>query len=118
MEYKLFDAERRFMDIIWDTEPINSTELSKLALGALGWKKSTTYNMIRRLAERGYVKNENATVTALITREQVGSYESVELLEKNFGGSVPAFLASFLKDRKLTKEEIAELKRMIEEAKG
>lgn len=116
MGYKLFDAERRFLNIIWDAEPINSTELSKLALSALGWKKSTTYNMIRRLAERGYVINENATVRSCVTREEVARQESEDLINNSYSGSVPAFLAAYLKDRKLTAEEALELKRMIEEA--
>ncbi len=118
MDYKLFDAERRFMNIIWEAEPVNSTELSKLAFSALGWKKSTTYNMIRRLAERGLVQNENATVHSCVTREEVARYESDELIEKSYAGSVPAFLAAYLKDRKLTAAEAFELKRMIEEAES
>ncbi len=116
MDYKLFDAERRFLNMIWEAEPVNSTELSKLALSALGWKKSTTYNMIRRLAERGFVVNENATVRSCVTREEVARYESTELIEKSYAGSVPAFLAAYLRDRRLTPKEAMELKRMIEEA--
>ena len=118
MEYKLFDAERRFLNLIWEAEPINSTELCKLAFSELGWKKSTTYNMIRRLVERGFVVSENATVRASVTREEVARHESEELIEKSYSGSVPAFLAAYLKDRKLSAAEIAELKRMIEEAQG
>lgn len=116
MADRLFDAERRFMEIIWETEPVNSTELCRLTLSALGWKKSTTYNMLRRLVERGFAKNEDATVTALISREEYVSRESGELIEKSFSGSVPAFLAAYLRDRKLSRAEIEELKRMIEEA--
>ncbi len=70
MAERLFDAERRFMDIIWDAEPVNSTELTKLTLSALGWKKSTTYNMLRRLVERGFAKNEDAVVTSLVSRDE------------------------------------------------
>ncbi len=116
MDYRLFDAERRFLNIIWEAEPVNSTELSRLALSALGWKKSTTYNMIRRLAERGFVVNENATVRSCVTREEVARHESEELIEKSYAGSVPAFLAAYLRDRKLTAAEALALKRMIEEA--
>lgn len=114
--YKLFDAEFKFVSIIWDNEPINSTDLSRICLKELGWKKSTTYNMIRKLEERGILKNENATVTALVKREQVQKYESEVLLEKAFDGSLPIFLATFLKDKKLTKREAEEIKKMIEEA--
>ncbi|WP_010268240.1 BlaI/MecI/CopY family transcriptional regulator [Paenibacillus senegalensis] len=114
--YRLFDAEFKFVTIIWDHEPVNSTELSKICLKELGWKKSTTYNMIRKLVERRILKNENATVTALVKREQVQKYESEVLLEKAFGGSLPVFLATFLKDKKLTPKEAEQLKKMIEEA--
>lgn len=115
-KYKLFDAEQRFMDIIWDVEPINSTELSKISLQRLGWKKSTTYNMIRKLSERGILRNANAIVTALINREQVQKYESEVLLENTFDGSLPDFIATFLQDKKLSKNEARQIKKMIEEA--
>ncbi|HIQ59366.1 MAG TPA: BlaI/MecI/CopY family transcriptional regulator [Candidatus Merdivicinus intestinavium] len=111
---KLFDAEYRLMDIIWDREPVNSTELSRVCQEKLGWKKPTTYNMLRKLGERGILQNENATVTALVKREQILRCEGEELVEK--AGSLPAFLAAFLKGRKITAEEAAQLRRMIEEA--
>lgn len=115
-EFKLFDAEYKFLSVIWEKEPINSTELSKVCLEKLGWKKSTTFNMIRKLSERGYIKNENATVTATVKKEQVAKYESESVVEKNFGGSLPAFIAAFLDGRKITAEEAAAVKKMIEEA--
>lgn len=115
-EFKLFDAEYKFLDIIWELEPVNSTELSKACLEKLGWKKSTTYTMIRKLSERGILINENAIVKSLITKEQVQKHESETLLEKSFDNSLPSFLASFLKDKKLTKNEAEEIKKMIEEA--
>ncbi|MBQ5318190.1 MAG: BlaI/MecI/CopY family transcriptional regulator [Oscillospiraceae bacterium] len=116
-EYKLFDAEYRLLSIIWENEPVNSTALSKLCLEKLGWKKSTVFNMIRKLAERGFVKNENAVVTALVRREQVAKYESETVIEKNFGGSLPAFISAFLDGKKITAEEAEELKKMIDKAK-
>ncbi len=115
-QYKLFDAEFKFVSIIWDHEPINSTELSRLCLQELGWKKSTTFNMIRKLVDRGVLRNKDATVTALVKLEQVQKYESEVLLKKAFDSSLPTFLATFLKDRKLTKAEAEEIKRMIEGA--
>ncbi|WP_312698773.1 BlaI/MecI/CopY family transcriptional regulator [Sedimentibacter sp.] len=114
-ELKLFDAEYKFLDIIWESEPVNSTELTKLCLQRLGWKKPTTYTMIRKLAEKSILKNENATVTSLVKREQVQKYESEALLEKSFDNSLPAFIAAFLKDKKLSQSEAEEIKRMIEE---
>lgn len=116
-EYKLFDAEYRFLSVIWELEPVNSTELSKICLGRLGWKKSTTFNMIRKLSERGFVKNENATVTAVVKKEQVAKYESEAVVEKNFGGSLPAFIAAFLDGKKISAEEAAAVKKMIDEYK-
>lgn len=115
-EYKLYEAEFKFMDIIWKQEPINSTELTKLCLQLLGWKKSTTYTMIKKLSERSILNNQNAIVTSLIQREQVQKYESEQLMEKAFDNSLPVFLATFLKDKTLTKKEAEELKKMIEEA--
>lgn len=115
-KFKLFDAEQKFMDIVWELEPINSTQLTKICSKRLGWKKSTTYTIIRKLSERGIVKNEEATVTALVKQEQVQKYESEVLLEKSFDGSLPTFIATFLKDKKLSKREAEEIKKMIEKA--
>ena len=113
---KLFDAEYKLMDIVWEHEPINSTELTKICRQKLGWKKSTTYTMIRKLSKRGVLKNENATVTALVKREEVQKYESETLLYDKFDGSLPVFLATFLQDKKLSKQEAEEIQKMIEEA--
>lgn len=115
-EFKLFDAEYKFMNVIWQHEPLTSTELSKLCQQELGWKKSTTYNMIRKLAERGIVQNKQAVVTSLIKREQAQQYESEVLLEKAFDSSLPSFIAAFLKDKKLSKAEADEIVKMIEGA--
>lgn len=115
-EYKLFDAEYKFIDIIWELEPVNSTELTKECMKRLGWKKPTTYTMIRKLSEKNLLKNENATITTLVKRGQVQKYESEALLEKSFNNSLPAFLAAFLEGKKLSKKEAEEIKKMIEEA--
>jgi len=113
---KLFDAEYRLMCLLWEHEPINSTELAKLCLEHFKWKKSTTYTMLKRLGERGILKNENAVVTSLVKKEDIQKYESEALLEKTFDNSLPAFLTAFLRNRKLTPSEAEELKKMIEEA--
>lgn len=117
-ELKLFDAEYRFLSVIWENEPVNSTELSRICLDRLGWKKSTTFNMIRKLSERGFVRNENAVVTALVKRSRVEKYESEAVVEKSFGGSLPAFIAAFLDGKKISPEEAEEIRAMIEKAKG
>ena len=115
-DYRLFDAEYRLMDLVWERQPVNSTALSKLCQERLGWKKSTTFHLIRKLGERGVLKNENATVTALVGREEVLRRESEAAVEKSFGGSLPAFVAAFLRGKKLSQQEAEELRRMIEEA--
>ncbi len=115
-KYKLFDAEYKFVSIIWDNEPINSTELVKICADKLGWKKSTTYTVLKKLCVRGILQNRDATVTALVKREDVQRYESRAVLEKTFNGSLPKFLTAFLSGRKLSEQEAEELKRIIEEA--
>ncbi|KXG77111.1 BlaI/MecI/CopY family transcriptional regulator [Thermotalea metallivorans] len=115
-KYKLFDAEYKFVSIIWDNEPINSTELVKLCADKLGWKKSTTYTVLKKLCERGILRNRDATVTSLVKREDVQRYESRTVLEKTFDGSLPKFLTAFLSGRTLSEQEAEELKRIIEEA--
>ncbi|HWQ73347.1 MAG TPA: BlaI/MecI/CopY family transcriptional regulator [Desulfitobacteriaceae bacterium] len=113
---KLFDAEYKFVSVIWDKEPINSTELVRLCADRLGWKKSTTYTVLKKLCERGILQNKEAIVTALIKREEVQKYESNTVVEKTFDGSLPKFLTAFLDERKLSQQEAEELKRIIEEA--
>ncbi len=113
---KIFDAEYRFMCIVWEKEPVNSTELVRLCQNEFGWKKSTTYSVIKRLSERGILKNENAVVTALVKQIHVQQYESEQILEKAFNNSLPCFITAFLKNKKLTQSEADEIKKMIEEA--
>ncbi|WP_058304512.1 BlaI/MecI/CopY family transcriptional regulator [Gorillibacterium timonense] len=115
-QLKIFDAEYRFMCLVWEKEPVNSTELVKLCQGEFGWKKSTTYSVIKRLSERGVLKNENAFVTALVKRKQVQKFESEQVLEKTFDNSLPSFVAAFLQDKKITQDEAEQIKKMIEEA--
>ena len=111
---RLFDGEARFMNIIWDSEPVSSGALVEKCAAALGWKKSTTYTMLKRLGEKGLVKNENAVVTALVTREQVQSSESAYVVEQTFSGSLPGFLVAFLGGRTISEEEAEELKKLID----
>jgi BlaI family penicillinase repressor len=111
---KIFDAEYRFMNIIWEHSPVSSTELVRLASEELGWKKSTTYTVIRRLCERKAIKNENTMVSALIKREQVMRAETEEHIEKVYEGSLKLFFTTFLKKEKLSKDEIEELKKIVE----
>jgi BlaI family penicillinase repressor len=115
-KFKLYDAEYKFTSLIWDYEPINSTELVRLCADKLGWKKSTTYTVLKKLCDRGILQNQDAVVTALVKREDVQKYESNAVIEKSFDGSLPKFLTSFLGERKITEQEAEELKHIIEEA--
>ena len=108
-EMKMGAIESRFADLIWQNEPLPSSRLVKLAEQELSWKKSTTFNLIRKLAGRGFLQNEAATVTALVKREQVRQYESEAVVERAFGGSLPAFVAAFLRDRTISPAEAEEL---------
>lgn len=115
---KVFESEYRFCLILWENEPINSTKLAALCKLHLGWSKATTYTVIRRLAERGVLKNENATVTSLVSKEQVQESELEEFVEKTFEGSIPALLAVFANSKKLSENEIDQLRELIDNYKG
>ena len=111
---KIFDSELRFCEILWAHEPVKSSELVRLCADELGWKKSTTYTVIKRLTERGVVHTEDAVVTALVNREDVQSAESRAFVERNFSGSLPGFLSAFVGGKGLTAAEADELRRMID----
>lgn len=111
---KIFESEYRFCLILWENEPISSRELSELCKEKLGWSKTTTYTVIKRLSDRGVVKNENAIVTSLISKQQAQKAEIDEMLESRFEGSLPAFIAAFSKKKKLTDKEIEQIISIIE----
>ena len=111
---KVFESEYRFCLILWEHEPIKSSDLVNLCKEKLGWKSSTTYTVIKRLSERGVLKNENTIVSALVTKDEVQAAEIDELVEKKFEGSLPAFIAAFTKHQKISEEEIDEVQRMID----
>lgn len=114
---KLCESEYRFMQIVWDEAPVSSGRLAALCLQRLGWKKSTTYTVLKKLCGRGFVQNEQAIVTPLVKRDDVQSYESEVFVERTFSGSLPAFIAAFVRGRKLDEEEAEEIKRMIDESR-
>jgi len=116
-EYSLGEQETRFANLIWDNVPINSTELVKLAAREMNWKKSTTYTMLRRLCERGIFRNENATVSVILTRDAFYGGQSRKYVEETFGGSLPRFIASFISGGKLSEKQADELVRLINEHK-
>ncbi len=112
---KVFESEYRFCLILWEHEPVTSRELVRLCREQLGWKQSTTYTVIKRLSERGVLKNEQSVVMSLVTKEQVQAAEIDELVEKTFEGSLPAFVAAFTKHRKMTTAEIDAVQAMIDQ---
>ncbi|PWM65901.1 MAG: BlaI/MecI/CopY family transcriptional regulator [Clostridiales bacterium] len=112
---KIFESEYRFCLILWDHEPIGSGELVKLCREELGWKPTTTYTVIKRLSQRGVLKNENSVVTSLISKEEAQASEIDELVEKRFEGSLPAFIAAFTKHRRMTESEINDIRKMIDD---
>lgn len=116
MQSKIFDSEIKIMDFIWEKEPISAKELSILAAEAYGWNKNTTYTVIKKLEAKGFIKREDPgfICTSLVSKEDVRKNETEGLINKLFGGSKKALFSALLEDEKLTKEEIEELKQMIE----
>lgn len=111
---KVFESEYRLCLILWENEPIRSSELVQLCRERLGWKPTTTYTVIKRLSERGVLKNGNSVVTSLVSKDQVQAAEIDELVEKTFEGSLPAFVAAFTKHRRLSAKEVDEVQAMID----
>ena len=117
-ERKLGVIEARFADLIWQNEPLSSGTLVRLCEEELGWKKSTTYTVLKKLCQRGIFRNEGGEVTSLITREEFSSAQSRRYVEESFDGSLPAFIAAFSAGKGLSAEEIAQIRRMIDEMEG
>ena len=113
-ETTLGAAESKFADIIWENEPLSSSALSKLSEQQLGWKKTTSFTVLKRLCNKGLFQNEKGTVTSLVSREDFYSRQSAQYVEENFHGSLPAFIAAFTKNKSLSAEEVTALKRLID----
>lgn len=111
---KIFESEYRFCLILWENEPIKSKELVKLCQEQLGWKSTTTYTVIKRLAQRGVLKNEDTIVTSLVSKDQVQAAELEQFVERTFEGSLPAFVAAFTKHQKISEDEIDAVQAMID----
>lgn len=111
---KVFESEYRFCLILWEHEPVKSSELVALCREQLGWKSSTTYTVIKRLSQRGVLKNENTIVSSLISKDEVQAAEIDELVEKKFEGSLPAFVAAFARRQKLSDRELDQMQQMID----
>lgn len=111
---KIFESEYRFCLILWENEPIKSGRLVELCKERLGWKPTTTYTVIKKLSERGVLKNENTVVTSLVSKDQVQASELNEMVDKTFEGSLPAFIAAFTKHRNISDAEIDAVQEMID----
>ena len=111
---KVFESEYRFCLILWEHEPLKSSELVNLCRDQLGWKPTTTYTVIKRLSERGVLKNENTTVTSLVSKEEVQAAEIHEMVEKTFEGSLPAFIAAFTRHQRMSDKELDQIQAMID----
>ncbi len=116
IDYHLAEAEARFADLIWAHEPITAADLARRAADALGWKRPTSYTVLRRLCERGLFRNEGGTVTSAVSRADFDAARSNQFVAESFGGSLPRFLAAFTGGRRLRAEEADALRRLIEEA--
>lgn len=114
-QYQMGPIESRFADLIWEREPVTAAELAKEAEGLLGWKKTTTYTVLKRLCDKGIFRNEKGTVTSMISREDFYSMQSERFVEETFQGSLPAFLAAFTANKRLTPQEVESLRRMVAE---
>ena len=116
MEYKIGEVELRFSEIIWKNEPVASGDLAKIAAEELGWKKSTTYTVLKRLCDKGLFTNEKGIVSANISYDDFMAKQSEMVIEENFMGSLPGFVAAFCSQKKLSQAEIEELQRIIQES--
>lgn len=117
IDYRLAEMELKFVELIWQHEPINSTELVRLSEKVMKWKKSTTYTILKRLCDRGILNNDDAIVTAAISRDDFFAGQSRRFVEDSFGGSLPQFLTSFISGKKLSDQQAEELIRLIHEHK-
>ena len=116
-EMRLGAIESRFADIVWERAPLSTAELIKLCEAEFDWKRTTTYTVLKRLSERGIFKNDNGTVTVLISKNEFYSMQSEKVVNESFGGSLPAFIAAFTARQNLSEDEIAEIRAIIENMK-
>ena len=111
---KIHESEYRFCLIMWEHEPVTAAQLVKLCQDQLGWKRTTTYTVIKRLGERGVLTNDNGTITSLVSKNEAQACEIDELVEKKFEGSLPAFVAAFTRHQNISEAELDEVQRMID----
>ena len=116
-DYRIGEGEYQFLKVVWDNQPISSSDLVKICRELFDWKKSTTYTILKRLCEKGLLKNDNSRVTALTDRGKFEKYQSEKMVKNTFDGSLPKFIAAFMRDKKLSEKEREELKALIDNYK-
>ena len=114
MELRLCESDFRFMCVVWENEPVSSHDLVLKCNEQLGWKKSTTYTVLKKMSEKGFAKNEGSVITSIVAKNEVQKYESNRVVNTSFDGSLPSFLASFFGGKKISENEAQELKRLID----
>jgi len=112
-DYRLGYVEAQFADIVWENEPLSSRELVDICLEKLEWKKSTTYTVLKKFCEREIFQNQNGTVTSILSKEDFYALQSEQVVEESFEGSLPAFVAAFTKNKKLSEKEIREIQKLL-----
>ncbi len=117
IDFELGAVQERFADLVWSNEPIASGDLVKVCEKELQWKKSTTYTVLRKLCEKGILKNVDGIVSSVISKEEFYSAKSEQIIEDSYAGSLPAFIAAFISNKKLTAKEAEEIQKMIDEFK-
>lgn len=115
--YSMTEAERKFADVIWENEPVGSGELVKLCKERFGWKKSTTYTFLKKLCEQGLFENRDSCVSAKIDREEYDQHRGERFVEETYGGSLPRMIAAFISRKKLSKQQVDEIRQMIDNYK-
>ena len=115
IDFELGAIQERFADIVWANEPVGSGDLVRICEKEFGWKKPTTYTVLRKLCEKGLLVNDNGTVTSLVSKEEFYSSRSRQIVDESFAGSLPAFVAAFVSKKKLTAKEVDEIQKMIDE---
>ncbi len=118
MDIQLGLIESKFADMIWENEPVSSTDLVKMTSKEFGWARTTTHNVIRRLCDKGIFVNNKGTVTSVISKDEFNSLQSRQFVNDSFSGSLPAFIAAFTKDRQLSEKEISEIRALIDSMEG
>lgn len=114
-DYELGAVQREFAELIWAREPIGSGELVKLCSEKFEWKKSTTYTVLRKLCEKGIMKNEDGVVSSVVSREAFYAAKSGQFVDETFKGSLPAFIAAFASGKKLSRKEVDEIQQMVDD---